>query len=65
MTGKYFNYKKIPTNDIELINADFGLSGYFGYIIRSKYIRYNTYTGRITYLRSKPTPIHVPVHKTE
>ena len=40
-----------------------GSSGPFGYRVRYKSILHNTYTGRRSNLRSKPTPIHVPVQK--
>ena len=45
------------------MNAAYGSSGSFGSIVRSKLIEPNTYTDKISNLRSKPTPIHVPVHK--
>ena len=43
----------------------YGLSGFFGSRVRYKYIGHNTYTGRISNSRSKPTPIHGPVHKSD
>ena len=49
--------------DIEIINAAFGSSGYFGTISRSKCIVHNTYTARRRNFHSNPTPIHGLVHK--
>ena len=43
----------------------YGLSGSFVSIVRSKYIGHNTYTVRRSHLRSKPTPIHGPVYKSD
>ena len=40
-------------------------SGSFGSRVRSKYIGYNTYTGRWSNLCSKTTPIHRPVQKSD
>ena len=45
------------------MNAAHGSSRLFRSIFRSKYIVHNTYTGRRSNLRSKPTPIYGPVHK--
>ena len=42
----------------------YGSSGSFGSIVRSKSIGHNTYTGKISNFRSKPTPINVPDHKS-
>ena len=42
----------------------YGSSGSFGSRVSSKYIGNNTYTGRISNFRSKPTPIHGLVHKS-
>ena len=42
----------------------YGLSGLFGSRVRSKSIGHNTYIGRSNF-RSKTTPIHGPVHKSE
>ena len=44
--------------------SSYGLSGSFGSRLRSKYIGHNTYTGRISHLCSKPTPLNGPVHKS-
>ena len=49
--------------DIEMMISATGSSGPFGYRVRYKSILHNTYTGRRSNLRSKPTPIHVPVQK--
>ena len=38
-------------------------SGSFGSRVRYKYIGCNIYTAKRSNLRSKPTPIHGPVHK--
>ena len=45
------------------MNAAYGSSGSSGSRVRSKYIGYNTYTGRRSNFCSNPTPIHGPVHK--
>ena len=45
------------------MNAIYSLLGLFGSRVTSKYIGNNTYTGRRNNFRSKPTPIHGPVHK--
>ena len=42
----------------------YGLSRLFGYRLRSESIGHNTYTGIRINFRSKPTPIHGPVHKS-
>ena len=47
------------------MNAAFGSSQYFGSIVGSKYIAYNTYINRKRKLYSKPTPINGPVHKSK
>ena len=47
------------------MNAAYGSSGSFVLRARSKYIGHNTYTGRRRNFHSKPTPIHVPVHKSD
>ena len=56
---------KIQAGDTEIMTAEYGSSGSFGSKIRSKYIRNITYTGRISTLPSKPTPIHRPVQKSD
>ena len=43
----------------------YGSSGCFGSRVRYKYIIHNTYTGRKSNFRSKPTPIHGPVQKSD
>ena len=47
------------------MNAVFSLSGSFGSIYRSQFSGNNNYTGIESNLCSKPTPLHVPVHKSE
>ena len=47
------------------MTAEYGSSGSFGLIARSKYIERNTYTGRRINFCSKPTPIYGPVHKAD
>ena len=54
---------KIQIGDIENMISAYGLSGFFGSIVRSKSIGHNTYTGRRSNLRSRTAPIHGPVHK--
>ena len=43
----------------------YGSTGSFGSRVRSKYIGHTTYTFRISNFRSKPIPIHGPVHKSD
>ena len=45
--------------------STYGSSSSFGSRVRSKYIGHNSYTGRRSNLRSNPTPIHGPVHKSD
>ena len=45
------------------MDSAYGLLGSNSSIFRSKYIGHNTYTGRISHFRSKPSPIPGPVHK--
>ena len=45
------------------MDSAYGLLGSNSSIFRSKYIGHNTYTGRISNFRSKPSPIPGPVHK--
>ena len=59
----YFNQELIQLSDNKMMNAVFGLSVYIRSRIRSTFIGHNTYTGRSSNLRSKPTPIRLPVHK--
>ena len=47
------------------MNAAYGSSGSVVSRERSKSIVHNTYTGIIISLRSKPTPEHGPVHKSD
>ena len=60
-----FQYWKYQIGDIEVMISAYGSSGSFGSRVRSKYIGHNTYTGRRSNLRSKPTPIHGPVQKSD
>ena len=60
----YFNYEQIQIGNIEVMTATYGSSGSFGSRLRSESIGHNTYTGRRSNFLSKPTPIHVPVHKS-
>ena len=60
----YFNNKQIQIKYVVLMNSAYGSSGSFGSRVGSKYIVHNTYTGKRINLRSKPTPIHGPVHKS-
>ena len=61
----YFNIEQIQIRDIENKISAYGSSGSFVSIVRSKYIVHNTYTGRSSNFRSKPTPIHAPVQKSD
>ena len=61
----YFNDKQTQISDIEIMAGAFVSYGYFGSRVRSKFIGHNKYTGKRRNLRSKPTPIHGPVHKSE
>ena len=60
----YLNIEQIKIRDIENMISAYSLSGSFGFRVRSKSIGHNTYTGIISNLRSKPTPIYGPVHKS-
>ena len=64
MVDSYFNTEKIKIGDIEIMISVYGLSGSFGSRVRSRSIGHNTYTVRSSNFRSKPTPIHGPVHKS-
>ena len=55
---------KIKTGDIEIMTSAYCSSGSFGSRVSSKSIIHDTYTGRRIKIRSKPTPIHGPVHKS-
>ena len=61
----YLNIEQIQISDIESMISANGLSGSFGYTVRSKSILHNTYVGRRGSLHSKLTPIHGPVHKSD
>ena len=65
-SDSYSNEELIQISDVEITNAEFCSSGSFGSRVRSKCIGHNIYTGRSINLRSKPkpTPIHVPYHKS-
>ena len=45
-TDSYLNYEEIQMGDIEMMTAEYGSSVSFGSRVRSKFIGYNTYTGR-------------------
>ena len=62
-TDSYFNTKQVQIGDIEIMISAYGLSGSFGSRVRSKSIGHNTYAGKRSNFRSKPTPIHGPFHK--
>ena len=61
----YFNNEQIKNGDIDIITAAYGSSGSFGSRVRSKSIVHNIYTVRRSNFRSKPTPIHGPVQKSD
>ena len=61
----YFNNEQIQIGDIEIMTDTYGSSGSFGSILRSKSIGNDTYKVRRSNIRSKPTPIHGPVHKSD
>ena len=61
----YLNNEPIQISDVVLNNTAYCSSGSFGSIFMSKYIGNNTYIGRRINSRSKPTPIHEPVIKSE
>ena len=61
----YLNYDQIQIGDTEIVTAAYGSFGSFGSIVRSKYIGRNTYTSRRSSFRSKPIPIHGPVHNSD
>ena len=46
------------------MNAAYASSGSFGSRVRLKYIGHNTYIGRRSNFRSKPTTIYGAVHKS-
>ena len=58
----YFNIEQIQIRVIDILISAYGSSDFF-LIVRSKSIGHNTYTGRRSGSRSKPTPINGPVHK--
>ena len=59
----YFNIELIQIRDIDHMISAYGSSILLGSRVRSKYIGHNTITVRRIHFRSKPTPIHGPVHK--
>ena len=61
----YFNNEQIKISDVEIMNAAFGSLGSFRSRFRSKCIGHNNYIDINIKYHSKPTPIHVPVHKSE
>ena len=61
----YFNIEQIQISDIKIMITAYGFSIPFGSIVRSKSNGHNTYIGRRSNLRSKPKPIHGPVHKPD
>ena len=64
-TYSYVNNEQIKIGDIEIMTAACGSSGSFGSRVRSKYIGNTTYTGKWSNFRSKPAPIHGPIHKSD
>ena len=60
-----FNNKQIQIGDIEIMTSAYGSPGSFGLRVSSKSIGNNTYTGRRSHFRSKPTPLFGPVHKSD
>ena len=65
VTDSYLNNELIKIGDIEIITSAYGSSGLFRSRVGSKSIGNNTYTGRRSNLRSKPTPIHGKVQKSD
>ena len=63
VNNSYFNIELIKTSGIGIMIYVYGSSGLFGYRLRSKFVGQNTYTGRKSNFRSKPTSIHGPIHK--
>ena len=61
----YFNTEQIQIGDAEIMISVYGSPGSFISRVRSKSIGHNTYTGRRSNLRSKPTPIYGPVNKPD
>ena len=51
--------------DIKIMTSAYDSSGQFVSILRSKSIINITYAGRRSNFRSRPAPIHVPVHKSD
>ena len=64
-TDSYFNTKQVQIGDIEIMISAYGLSGSFGSRVRSKSIGHNTYAGKRSNFRSKPTPTHGLVKKSD
>ena len=61
----YFNIEKNKIVDIGIMISAYGLPGSFGSRVMSKSIGYNTCIGRRSHFRSKSTPIHRPVKKSD
>ena len=64
-TYSYLSDEQIQIGGVDIMTSSYGSSGSFGSRVRSKYIGHNTYTGRRSNCRSKPTPIHGLVHKSD
>ena len=64
-TDSYFNNELIQIGDIEIMTSEYGSSGSFGSMLRSKYIGYNTHISRGIKFSSKTIPIHGPFHKSD
>ena len=64
-TYSYFNNKINQIGDIEMITDAYVSSGLFWSRVRYNYIGHNAHTGRRSSFCSKPTPIHVLVHKSD
>ena len=61
----YLNNENIKIGDNEIMNSTYGSPGSFGSRLRSKFIWHNKYSGIRSNFRSKPTPIHGTVHKSD
>ena len=64
-TDSYFINEKNQIGDIEMMTSAYSSSGSFGSKVGYKSIGNNTYTTRRMNLRSKQTPIHGPVNKSD
>ena len=62
LTDSYFNNEQDQISFIDIMTSAYDSSGSFGSRVRSKSIVHNAYIGRTSSLRSKPTPIHLPLH---